>query len=73
MNWRHLRTFVWLRWRLTVNQWRKTGGLGAVFAAVVLVAGLVLGVMTFAGGLLSGARQGIDLNRFFGLLSGRIG
>jgi ABC-2 type transport system permease protein len=55
MNWEQLKTILWLRWRLTGNQWRRTGGLGAVFAAVILAAGLGLGTITFAGGLLSGA------------------
>ncbi|HEX5220993.1 MAG TPA: hypothetical protein VFZ59_15620 [Verrucomicrobiae bacterium] len=55
MNWEQLKTILWLRWRLTGNQWRRTGGLGAVLAAVILAAGLGLGVTTFAGGLLSGA------------------
>ena len=23
MNWQHLQAFVWLRWRLLWNQWRR--------------------------------------------------
>ena len=30
MNWRHLRAFVWLRWRLLHNHWRRGGTLNAV-------------------------------------------
>jgi len=55
VNWEQLKTILWLRWRLTGNQWRRSGGLGAVFAAIVLAAALGLGVITFAGGILSGA------------------
>ena len=25
VNWQHLQAFVWLRWRLLVNQWRRAG------------------------------------------------
>ncbi len=35
MNWEQLKTILWLRWRLMCNQWRRSGGLGAVFAAIV--------------------------------------
>ena len=27
MNWQHLQAFVWLRWRLLRNQWRRAGAL----------------------------------------------
>ena len=27
VNWRHLRAFVWLRWRLMANQWRRAGAV----------------------------------------------
>ena len=55
MNWEQLKTILWLRWRLTCNQWRKTGGLGAVLAAVVLGAAVILGGVAFVAGLLCGA------------------
>ena len=55
MNWEQLKTILWLRWRLTRNQWQRSGGLGAVFAAVVFTGALVLGAFTFVGGVLSGA------------------
>lgn len=55
MNWDQLRTIFWLRWRLTRNQWAKSGGLGAVFAALILAAAATLGGMSFIGGLLGGA------------------
>jgi hypothetical protein len=41
MNWHQLKTVLWLRWRLTRNQWAKSGGVGAVLAAIVAV-GVVL-------------------------------
>lgn len=55
MNWDQLRTIFWLRWRLTRNQWARSGGLGAVFAALILAAAATLGGMSFLGGLLGGA------------------
>ena len=30
VNWQHFQAFVWLRWRLLVNQWRRAGALNAV-------------------------------------------
>ena len=30
VNWQHLQAFVWLRWRLLVNQWRRAGAVNAV-------------------------------------------
>ena len=55
MNWAQLKTIFWLRWRLTRNQWARSGGLGAVLAAVVAVAGVSLGGASFVGGLAGGA------------------
>src|SRR6478609_5809031 len=43
-----------MRWRLTHNQWARSGGLGAVLAAVVVVAAITMGGLTFIGGLLAG-------------------
>ncbi|TAK91156.1 MAG: hypothetical protein EPO07_19910 [Verrucomicrobia bacterium] len=54
MNWEQLKTILWLRWRLTRNQWARSGGLGAVIAAVVAVSMFVLGGVSFAGALLGG-------------------
>ncbi len=58
MNREQLKTILWLRWRLTRNQWARSGGLGAVLAVLVGVGALVLGALSFAGGLL-GAIYGL--------------
>ncbi|NOS68827.1 MAG: hypothetical protein HOP33_02755 [Verrucomicrobia bacterium] len=58
MNWEQLKTVFWLRWTLTRNQWRRSGGLGAVIAVVVGVGAVVAGTMSFAGGIL-GAVYGL--------------
>ncbi len=54
MNLEQLKTILWLRWRLTRNQWTRSRGLGAVITAIVAAAVCVLGVASFAGGLLGG-------------------
>ena len=58
MNWAQLKTILWLRWRLTRNQWRKSGGIGAAIALIAAFAlgslgllGMVFGVGIGAGGL----------------------
>ena len=54
MNWHQLRTVLWLRWRLTRNQWAKSGGIGAALAAVILALGVLVAISGFGGGLLAG-------------------
>jgi ABC-2 type transport system permease protein len=48
VNWTHLRTFVWLRWRLAVNQMRRSGSGGVAISAIftaLMVAGAVVGLL----------------------------
>ena len=56
MNREHFRAFLWLRWRLRVNQFRKAGVVNAVFfiifvyltllaAAGLLVVGFLVGLL----------------------------
>lgn len=54
MNWPQLKTILWLRWRLTRNQWAKGGGIGGALAAIVAVVTLLMS----AGGLLGGFAAG---------------
>ena len=51
MNRQHLSAFIWLRWRLRVNQIRKAGALNAVVMAIVGVSALVAAVGLFITGL----------------------
>jgi ABC-2 type transport system permease protein len=51
MNWEQLKTILWLRWRLMCNQWRRGGGLGAVFTVLIVILALSLAALCFAGGL----------------------
>ncbi len=55
MNWEQFRAILWLRWRLSHNQFTRGSGLGAVVAAL---AGVVLGVTALGvsvGATLAGA------------------
>ena len=54
MNWSQLRTIIWLRWRLTRNQWSRGGKVNAVLTIIVAVIGLALGFAGGIAGLLAG-------------------
>jgi hypothetical protein len=54
MNWSQLRTIIWLRWRLSRNQWSRGGLLNAVLTMIVTVALLVLGLISGIAGVLVG-------------------
>ena len=51
MNLSHLRTMLWLRWRLSRNQWRRGGSLNAVLMLVVVVVGLALAAVGSIAGI----------------------
>jgi len=56
MNWEQLKTILWLRWRLTRNQWAHSGGLlGAVIAVAAGLGAVALGGLCFVGTLLGAA------------------
>ena len=54
MDWSQLRTIIWLRWRLSRNQWSRGGKLNAVLTIIVAVIGLALGFLGCIAGLLAG-------------------
>ena len=54
MNWEHFKTYIWLRWRLSVNQVRRSGPIGAIIAAILTVMRIAGGILTFITGLLIG-------------------
>ncbi len=51
----HLRTLLWLRWRLTRNQWRRGGQINALISLIVTVIGAGLAVAGGVGGIALGA------------------
>src|SRR4051794_8117774 len=54
MNWAQLKTILWLRWRLTRNQWTRTKGLGAAVAILVTIVLTTLAVTSFGGSFAAG-------------------
>lgn len=54
MNVEHLKAFLWLRWRLRVNQFRKAGTVNAVLFTIFAVCCLLASVMLFVIGLFVG-------------------
>ncbi len=49
MNWQHLQTFIWLRWRLVVNQCRRAGALNAILMMILGFAALAAIIPLFIG------------------------
>ena len=54
MHWDQLKTVLWLRWRLTRNQWAKSGGIGAAIAAIVAAGAIGMSFTGFFGALAAG-------------------
>jgi ABC-2 type transport system permease protein len=50
----HLSTILWLRWRLTRNQWSRGGWLNAVLTMIILIGGFVIGLFGAVAGVLLG-------------------
>lgn len=55
MNWSQLKTVLWLRWRLTRNQFWRKGKVNGIVALIGLIFGICLAVGAGVGGLLAGA------------------
>ena len=54
MNMQHFAAFLWLRWRIRVNQ-MKRGGLGnAIVLAILAIAGVLSALSLAFGGFLVG-------------------
>lgn len=49
-----LRAILWLRWRLSRNQWSRSRGLGGLIAAAVGAAAILGGTASFAAGVAAG-------------------
>jgi ABC-2 type transport system permease protein len=54
MNWSQFRTIIWLRWRLSRNQWSRGGKLNAILTIIIFFIGLGIGFLGGVVGLLSG-------------------
>ncbi len=49
------RTILWLRWRLAVNQWTRSGGLAAIVAMLLGIGAVLSAISAFGTGLLVGS------------------
>ena len=54
MNWSQLRTIIWLRWRLSRNQWSRGGKINAILTIIIAFIGLGIGFIGGIAGLLLG-------------------
>jgi hypothetical protein len=59
VNRQHLQAFLWLRWRLLVNQWRRAGRVNAVLMTIVVVGAVAMAVPSFVLSLALGV-LGLD-------------
>lgn len=50
----YLRTIIWLRWRLTRNQWSRGGRLNAILAMIIIAGGFLIGFLGAIAGVLVG-------------------
>jgi ABC-2 type transport system permease protein len=55
VNREQLKAVLWLRSRLTRNQWRRGGQLGAILAGLIIVAASIVATVLFVGATLAGA------------------
>lgn len=56
MNWDQLKALLWLRWRLTRNQWAKGNPLALVVLGLALIAGIGSMLLFTVGGFTAGYR-----------------
>ena len=54
MNWEHLKAILWLRWRLTRNQWQRAGAVSAGLMMIFFILMLVLAAVSFFVALVAG-------------------
>jgi hypothetical protein len=54
VNWQHFRAFLWLRWRLGANQFRRGGTANAVILIILTVAAVLVSVALFFALFLAG-------------------
>jgi len=54
VNWQHLRAILWLRWRMSANQWRRGGSLNAALMTIIAVGAVVITIPLFVGCLVLG-------------------
>jgi hypothetical protein len=68
VNWQQLRAILWLRWRLSRNQFVRAGQLNAVLSIIGIVVLLTGGMSTAVGGMVGGWFAGSKAPPLFLLL-----
>ena len=54
MNWSQIRTLLWLRSRLSWNQWRRRGAFNTIVATLFTISGVMTAAMAGIGGFFLG-------------------
>ena len=54
MNWEHLKTFLWLRWRIISNRNRRAGAASVILQGILAFIALSGAVVAFVGGIAGG-------------------
>ena len=54
MNWEHLKTFLWLRWRIISNRNRRAGAASVVLQSIFIFISIAAGLLAFIGGIAGG-------------------
>ena len=55
MNWEHLKTFLWLRWRIVSNRNRRAGKASVILQGILVSIMIAGGLLALIGGILVGA------------------
>lgn len=55
MNLEHLKAIMWLRWRMSRNQWRKAGAFNAIITTAFVVCAAAASVLLFFAALIGGS------------------
>ena len=54
MNWEHLKTFLWLRWRIISNRNRRAGAASVILQSILVSISVAAGLIAFVGGIAAG-------------------
>jgi hypothetical protein len=54
VNWEHLKTFLWLRWRIISNRNRRAGAASVILQGILMMLSIAAGIVAFIGGILAG-------------------
>jgi ABC-2 type transport system permease protein len=54
VNWEHLKTFLWLRWRLTANRNKRAGRISVILQGILIAMLAASGVLVFFAGIAAG-------------------